>query len=97
MQLAGGTQAEAREHTVYSYNEGAPAEGGPYDLVTKTTAGAQIVGQEESEVRTTTTSYSAENNLGWKLRKPTSVTVNPSGLKLTHSTFYEPGTGSVNK
>jgi RHS repeat-associated protein len=93
--LASGTQAEAREHTVYSYNEGAPKEGGPYHLVTKLREGAQIAGKEESEVRTTNTGYSGQNNLGWKLRKPSTVTTDPSGLKLTHSTFYEPKTGSV--
>jgi Domain of unknown function (DUF6531)/Bacterial Ig-like domain len=95
VQLATGTHAEAREHTVYSYNEGAPAEGGPYHLVTKMTEGAQIVGKEESEIRTTQTSYSGQNNLGWKLRRPSSVTTDPNGLKLTHSIFYEPKTGGV--
>jgi RHS repeat-associated protein len=93
--LAGGTQAEGRMHTIYTYNEGAPSEGGPYRLVTTMTQGAEIAGKGESEVRTTTTSYSGQDNLGWKLRKPTSVTTDPSGLKLTHTTFYEPKTGEV--
>jgi RHS repeat-associated protein len=95
VQLASGAQAEAREHTVYSYNEGAPSGGGPYHLVTKLTAGAVIAGKEESEIRTTKTSYSGQNNLGWRLRKPTSVTTDPSGLNLTHSMFYEPKTGNL--
>jgi RHS repeat-associated protein len=95
VELANGTQAEARTHTIYSYNEDAPKEGGPYHLVTKMTEGAQIAGKEESEVRTTTTSYSGQENLGWKLRKPTSVTTDPSGLRLTHSMAYEPATGNV--
>jgi RHS repeat-associated protein len=94
VQLASGSQVEAREHTVYSYNEGAPA-GGPYHLVTKLTAGAVVAGKEESEVRTTKTSYGGQNNLGWRLRKPTSVTTDPGGLSLTHSIFYEPKTGDV--
>ena len=38
IELPNSTHAEAREHTVYSYNEGAPAEGGPYHLVTSTTS-----------------------------------------------------------
>jgi RHS repeat-associated protein len=95
IELASGTQAEAREHTVYSYNEGAPSEGGPYHLVTKMTEGAVIAGKEESEVRTTTTSYSGQINLGWKLRKPSTVTTDPSNMKLIHSAFYEPKTGNV--
>ncbi len=95
VQLAGGSQVEARDHTVYSYNEGAPAEGGPYHLVTKLTAGAVVAGKEESEVRTTKTSYNGQNNLGWRLRKPTSITTDPGGLSLAHSIYYEPKTGNV--
>ena len=94
VKLANGTQVEARSHTVYSYDEGAPSEGGPYDLVTKTTEGAQYSGKEE-DVRTVTTSYSGQGNLGWKLRKPTSVTTDPGGLTLTHTITYEESTGSV--
>ena len=82
VKLANGSEVQARNHSQYSYDEGAPAEGGPYDLVTKVTDGAQYSGKEE-DVRTTTTSYSGQENLGWKLRKPTSVTTDPSGLKLT--------------
>ncbi len=35
----------AREHTNYFYNEGAPTEGGPYHLVTKTIDGAETARQ----------------------------------------------------
>jgi RHS repeat-associated protein len=93
--LANGTEVQARSHTVYHYDEGAPAEGGPYRLVTKTTQGAQIEGEAEQDIRTTTTLYSGQNNLGWTLRKPTAVIADPSGLKLTHRTVYDPGTGNV--
>jgi RHS repeat-associated protein len=95
VKLASGSETLARSHTVYSYDEGAPSEGGPYRLVTKVTQGAEIIGKEEADVRTTTTSYSGQENLGWKLRAPTSVAANPSGLKVTHTTVYEPSTGSV--
>lgn len=96
IQLANKTQVEARIHTVYSYNGGAPAEGGPYHLVTQMTEGPIVAGKEEAaEVRTTKTSYSGQNNLGWKLHKPSTVTTDPSKLKLTHSMFYEPKTGSI--
>lgn len=93
---ANGTEVEGREHTVYKYNEGAPEAGGPYRLVTTMTQGAWVAGKEESaSVRTTKTGYSGQNNLGWKLRKPTSVTAASTSLKLAHSTFYDPKTGNT--
>jgi RHS repeat-associated protein len=94
VKLASGTTVEARDHQQYNYDEGAPSEGGPYRLVTKVSDGAQYSGKEE-DVRTTTTSYSGQENLGWKLRKPTSVTTDPSGLKLTHTIVYEAATGNL--
>jgi RHS repeat-associated protein len=101
VELTNGTQVQAREHTVYSYDEGEPTEGGPYDLVTKTTEGAVVAGVEEPEsVRTTVTGYSgtgSQENLGWTLRKPTSVTTDPAGLNLEHVIEYEPGTGEVSE
>jgi Domain of unknown function (DUF6531) len=93
---SGGAKVEARKHTVYTYNEGAPTEGGPYHLVTTLTQGAQVAGKEEaSSVRTTKTAYSGQGNLGWKLRRPTSVTVDPSGLNLRHAMLYDGKTGNV--
>ena len=94
IKLPSGTQVQARHHTLYGYDEGAPAEGGPYGLPTKMTEGAQYSGKEE-DIRETSTSYSGQENLGWKLHKPTSVTADPKGLKLTHTTVYEPSTGAV--
>ena len=94
VKLASGVSAAAREHTVYSYDEGAPAEG-PYRLVTKVTSGAQIAGEPEADVRTTTKSYSGQNNLGWILREPTATRTDPSGLNLTHTTVYDPASGNV--
>jgi RHS repeat-associated protein len=94
VKLASGSTVEARDHEQYYYEEGAPSEGGPYRLVTKVTDGAQYSGKEE-DMRTTTTSYSGQENLGWKLRKPTSVTTDPNGLKLTHTIVYEAATGNV--
>jgi YD repeat-containing protein len=90
-----GSEVSAREHTKYYYDEGAPANGETYNLVTKTTDGAETVAKEEFDVRTTTTSYSGQSNLGWKLRKPTSSTTDPAGLKITHTTVYDETTGSV--
>jgi DNA-binding beta-propeller fold protein YncE len=94
IKLTSGTEVKARAHVKYFYDEGAPAEYAHDGLVTKTTDGAQYSGKEE-DIRTTTTSFSGQENLGWKLRKPTSVTTDPSGLKLTSTTVYEPLTGNV--
>jgi DNA-binding beta-propeller fold protein YncE len=94
VRLASGTEVAARAHTKYFYDEGAPSEFLRDDLVTKSTVGAQYSGKEE-DVRTTTTSYSGQENLGWKLRKPTSTTTDPTGLKLTKTTKYDPTSGAV--
>jgi YD repeat-containing protein len=94
VKLQVGGEAQARQVVKYSYDEGAPAEGGPYRLPTKTTGAALVAGKEE-DIRTTLTSYSGQNNLGWRLRKPTSVTTDPAGLDLTSSTVYDEGTGAV--
>jgi RHS repeat-associated protein len=88
-------EALAREHTNYYYNEGAPTEGGPYHLVTKTIDSAETASKEQFDKRTTTTSYSGQEVVGWKLRKPTSVTTDPGGLNLVHTTLYEAKTGNV--
>ena len=85
----------ARNFIKSYYDEGAPG-GETYRLVTKTENGGIDTGtNEEFDVRTTTTSYSGEGNLGWKLRKPTEVTTDPNGLKLVHRTVYESSTGYV--
>ncbi len=95
VKLSNGKEVQARSHTVYSYNEGAPETGGPYRLVTKTTQGAQVEGEAEQDVRATVTSYSGQNGLGWSLRKPTSVTTDPGGLNLRRTTAYNGVTGNV--
>jgi streptogramin lyase len=100
-------EAMARSLTKYYYNEGAPAENPRtkakeiYDLVTKTQNYAELTSENNNEtvdVRTTKTSYSGQDDLGWELRAPTSVTVNPGSLNLTTTTeYYETGeaTGQV--
>ncbi len=94
VKLSSGGEVKARNHVKYYYDEGAP-ENETYDLVTKTTDGAEYEGKE-ADVRTTTTSYSGQGGLGWLLRKPTSITTEPSsGVKLVNTTFYDPGTGNV--
>jgi RHS repeat-associated protein len=95
IKLASGEEVQARNHTLYHYDQGAPSEGGPYRLVTEMTQGAEIEGRGEQETRTTLTGYSGQSGLGWKLRKPTSVTADPGGLNLTRTTVYEESTGNT--
>jgi streptogramin lyase len=87
----------ARLHTKYFYEDtahGAP-EGEHHDLVTEATTLALLANEEEVEVHKTTTSYSGQSGLGWKLRAPTSVTDDPEGQDLTHTTVYNEATGQV--
>jgi RHS repeat-associated protein len=95
VKLSNGKEVLARSHTAYEYDLDAPSEGGPYNLVTKTTQGAETESEGEQDVRTTITSYGGQSGLGWKLRKPTSVTTNPTGLGLTRTTTYDEATGNV--
>jgi streptogramin lyase len=99
VKLAGGQETQARTVTRYYYDEGSKAaeeaNHETYNLVTKRTTGALLANGEEKDVRTTTTSYSGQNYLGWKLRKATSVTEDPSGLKLTTQTVYDEHTGQL--
>ena len=94
VKLPSGEDVQARLRTRYSYDEGAPAEGGPYGLLTKQTEAAEVGGQE-LDVRTKIISYDGQSGLGWELHQPTSETVDPGGLALTSKTFYEPVTGAV--
>ncbi len=106
VKLANGTTTQARARTRHFYDEGAPTEEHrqngsesvevPYRLVTKSTEGALLPGGSEEEVRAITDSYSGQSNLGWKLRKPTSVTTEPEpGKHSTRTTVYNAGTGDV--
>ncbi len=91
-------EALARSYTHNSYNLGAPAENPrthrkeTYDLLTKSQNYAELASpsnKERVDVKTTTDSYSGQNDLGWLLRTPTSTTVNPGSLKTTTTTVYE--------
>jgi streptogramin lyase len=102
----GESEVLARNHEEFFYDQGVPKEK-PYDeetfdLVTETSDLALDANREDLEVRTTKTSYSGQSNAGWKLREPTSVTVeprskesNPNGLNLTRTTIYNETTGQV--
>jgi streptogramin lyase len=99
----GQEEAEVRGHVRYFYDEKVPAEGPnkesfskeTFNLVTETQNLTEILGskgrvEEEIEPRTTVTSYSGQNNLGWRLRAPTSVTTDTEtgGQKLKSTTIY---------
>lgn len=51
VELPSGTQVQARDHKQDYYNEGAPAEGGPYGLPTKTTEGAEYSGKKKTSAK----------------------------------------------
>jgi DNA-binding beta-propeller fold protein YncE len=99
IKLAGGEEVEARPVSHDYYDEGAKAAeekyGETYDLLTRETTGALLANGEEKETRTTTTSYNGQEDLGWKLRKATSTTIEPAGLDLVQKTLYEASTGNV--
>ncbi len=102
VKLSSGAEVEAREVTHNYYDEESKeAEEEThesYRLVTKTTRGARLANGEEKDVRTAKTSYTGtgnQENLGWRLREPTSVTTDPGGLNLTSTTTYNPTTGAV--
>ncbi len=99
IKLSTGEEVEARAVTHNHYDEGAKEaeekNKETYNLVTMTTGGALLSNGEEKDVRTEATSYSGQEDLGWKLRKPTSTALEPTGLDLVHKTFYEKYTGAV--
>ena len=91
--LSNGSQVKGRNIRHTSFDEGAPGGEHP-GLATKTTEAALVNGAEEDK-HTETIGYGGQNNLGWRLRKPTSRTVDPEGLDLVHTTLYDPNTGAV--
>ena len=93
VKLASGAEVQARAVTHYFYNKGAKEveekTHETYNLVTQTVEGALLSNGEEKNPRETVTSYSGQEDLGWKLRKPTSETKEPGGLNLTATTVYQ--------
>ena len=99
IKLSTGEEVQARAVTHNYYDEGAKEAEEKnkeiYNLVTKSRSGALLSNGEEKDVRTTVTSYSGQKDLGWKLRKPTSVTIDPAGLDLTSVHRIHETTGNV--
>ena len=90
IRLVNGTTARARRHATFTYDQGAPATGGPYNLPTTETVGARVAGEIlDRDTRTTTTAYD------WALREPTQRAVDPAGLNLRTVTVYDAQTGQA--
>jgi len=94
VRLASGEDLDAREHTVVTYDEGAPATidgkpAGAFHLPTTTSVGAQIAGRADADVLVTKTQYD------WKLRTATTTTedAGSGGLALVRTTILDPDTG----
>lgn len=84
VRLDDGSEANARTHTRYTYDEGISQNsdtGEPFDLVTTERVSA-LVGTTDHDVRTTETNYGS-NQADWRLRIPREVTT-------------DPGTGNLN-
>jgi RHS repeat-associated protein len=96
IRLSGGSEVQGRAVAHDYYDEGAPASGETYRLVTKRVNAALVAGKEE-EPRTVAMGYGGQENRGWELRKPTSITTDPGGLNLVRSTLYEGSTGEVSE
>lgn len=99
IKLAKGEEVEARavSHDYYDENAQQAEEKNKekYNLLTRTTSGALLAGGEEKDMRTAVTSYNGQEDLGWKLRKATSVTTDPAGLDLVNTTVYNKTTGDI--
>ena len=99
VKLSSGSEVQAREVTHDYYNEDAQQaeekNHEKYNLLTRTTDAALLSSGEEKDVRTTTTSYNGQEDLGWILRKATSTTTDPAGMDLVHSTVYSKTTGDA--
>jgi RHS repeat-associated protein len=91
--LTNGSVVRGRDHTVNTYDQGAPNTGGPFHLLTTTVTSASYTSPAGAltgtDARTTTTGYD------WTLRQPIISTVDPSGLALATRTTYDATTGLV--
>lgn len=85
-QLAAGTRATARAHTVSVYDEGRPADGSAKvgNLITTERIGASLAGRSaDGDVRTVRTTYDWANGLATKIVK------DAGGLAVTTVTVYD--------
>jgi RHS repeat-associated protein len=87
IELDSGTATLARQDTTNTY--GATSTYGQ-GLLTQSIEGALEPGAaSDVQTRTTTYQYSGQSNIGLSLGQPTSVTTDPSGLDIVHTTKYD--------
>ncbi len=93
VKLASGPEVQARAVTHDYYDKGAKEveekTHEKYNLETQAIEAALLSTGEEKDQHETVTSYGGQENLGWRLRKPTSVTRDPGGLNLKTATVYQ--------
>jgi tripartite motif-containing protein 71 len=100
VRLPGGTEEETRDRQKFSYDEGAKEaeekNKETYNVVTKETDVVESVSTKEIvEEQGKVFGYGGQKDLGWKLRKPTTVTEEPvKGKPIAKRTTYEETTGS---
>ncbi|GAA3564644.1 DNRLRE domain-containing protein [Kribbella ginsengisoli] len=91
VRLSTGATVRGRQLVRNTYDQGAPATGGPFNLVTTTESQVRLWGADgtavEADRRVTTTGYN------WTLRMPTVRTTDPGGLGQTVRTTLDPVTG----
>jgi DNA-binding beta-propeller fold protein YncE len=105
VKLTSGSEVQARlvTHDYYSQStkeveekkEAEEKNKETYNLMTRTTSAALLSNGEEKDKREGISSFSGQNDLGWKLRKPTSVTREPNGADVTTTTVYDGETGNT--
>ncbi|GAA2829869.1 hypothetical protein GCM10010441_62990 [Kitasatospora paracochleata] len=91
--MAAGTVQTVRTHTHSVYNEGAPAAGGPYHLVTTQTTsaslGTNVPGTSDVDARATSNRYSnGTDTSGWALGTPLQTVVDPAGAAITKTVVF---------
>lgn len=66
-----------------------------YGLLTREESAAVNGAGEEFDKRTTTDSYEGQYGVGWRVRKPTSVTTDAGGVNSTLTTEYDETSGQI--
>jgi RHS repeat-associated protein len=92
--LNSGEPVLARNHSLTTFDAAAP-NGATYNLPTRIDTGARVRGETvDRDVRSTTYEYDGQSNLGWAMRQPTAVVVDPGSLALRTVTLYDTATGA---
>ncbi len=106
VKLSSGEKVKARAITHDYYGNGSTKETEEekeaeeknketYSLLTKSVSAALLANGEEKDKREAITSYSGQEDLGWRLRQPTSATTGSGSATQTITTAYNPTTGNV--